>query len=306
MTSDGVVTANTTLDFGDDEAATAIAVMPDGQAYVVGLQPDQDNALLMRRQADQLIGLEGAPTDIVAFVALASPTAEGFVVVTHGGGFQDLAATARRFDGNGTVLADFVATTGTFVSAATASVDGGTILGGNTFGAMGMESSLWVGAFGPDGSAGWSSTSAIAEDDEVRIRGLTTAPDGRIVGVGSRGLGGPGNEGETGWIRWWSADGGDLGESPIDIGGAAVSPSSVLVGAHGLVIGGRTVSIEDGVVAGIGEDGTLQWGYTLVGDLGTEDGVLALARVPGVGIVAAGWLTQTATGQDAWVGMFTD
>jgi hypothetical protein len=96
------------------------------------------------------------------------------------------------------------------------------------------------------------------------------------------------------------------GDGPLDIGGAAARANTVVVGAHGIVVGGTAVDNEDGFVAGFAEDGSLLWGFELAGDLGLEDGVAALAVAPGLGIVAVGWITQSNTNQDAWVGVFSD
>jgi cysteine-rich repeat protein len=291
------------FDPGDDDAfGTSVAITPDGIAYVAGLQPGSDRAVLLNLGGNGLVENAGAPTDVVPFTALVSPTAEGFVLVTNAGGFAEITATVRRYDSAGNTIADVVQPPDVFVVAATPSIDGGTILGGGSFSDMGT-SSTWLARLSSDGSAVWSVAGEAEAESWVRLRGLGTAPDGRIVAVGTRGLGGP-NDDEIGWFWWWSADGQPQDDGPIDIGGAAAWPNAVVVGAHGIVVGGTAV--EDGFVAGFAEDGALQWGFELAGDLGLEDGVAALALAPGLGIVAVGWITQSTTNQDAWVGVFSD
>jgi hypothetical protein len=302
---DGATVREHVVDFTSDEFATGIAIAPDGTAFVTGLQPWDDRALLLRLDETDLVSVDGAPTDIVPFTALASPTAEGFVVVTNAGGFDDITATVRRFDSAGVVIGDVVQPADVFIGAAIRSVDGGTILGGGSFSPMGNGSTPWLAALAVDGGAQWSWMGDEEPDWEVRLRGLAVAPDGRIVGVGTRGLDGQ-NGNDQGWSWWWSADGQLESEGPLDIGGAAARPYAVVVGAHGIIVGGTTVDIDNGFVAGFATDGTLEWGFELAGDLDLEDGVAALAVDPRVGIVAVGWVTQSTTNQDAWVGVFSD
>jgi cysteine-rich repeat protein len=306
FTPDGATQIDQRVDLGDDELATAIAITADGQAFVVGLQPANDRALLLRLDGDVLVEQDGAPTDINAFVALANATSEGFVIVTNAGGFGDITATARRYDPSGATLGDVSQQPNVFVMTAAPAADGGTILGGGSFGGMDMDGSVWLAGLAADATPLWSSETAVNPGEQVRLRGVTVAPDGGIVGVGSRGLGDPNDENSTGWIWWWNANGQLQSEAPLDIGGATTRPNAVVFGTHGLIVGGSTVTIEDGFVVGLTEDGALQWGYTLTGDYGIEDGITALATAPGYGVVAAGWITQRGTSEDAWVGMFTD
>lgn len=307
VNSDGIVFDDHIVDLGDDEIGTSIAIAPDGTGFVAGVAQGDDRAILMRRDGGELVELDGAPTDITAFSALASPTAEGFVLVTHAGNFDALAATVRRYDGAGSVLGDVTQPTGQFVGAAIGSPEGGTILGGGSFGGMGTPSTVWLAGLAVDGSPTWNSSMEAERDVSLRIRGLAVDGDGRIVGVGTRGFGGgPNDEDEDGWIWWWSAQGQPEGDGPLDIGGAAARPSSVVVGSHGLIVGGITVATEDGFVAGLSTEGELQWGYQLTGDLGVEDRISALALVPGGGVVAVGRVSQIGSGEDAWIGMFTE
>jgi cysteine-rich repeat protein len=305
FTPDGGTIADTRLDLGSDERGTSVAVTSVGGTYVVGTQPQDDRALLMLLDGSDLVELGGAPTEITSFTALASTTGEGFAIVTNAGGFDSPTATLRRFDYAAEVLGDVPQQPGIFVGAAIPSGDGGTILGGGGFSARDMESSVWVAAVGVDGSPGWSSSAAGDAGANVRLRSIAMAGDGRIVGVGSRGFGGM-DEDDQGWIWWWSAAGMPEADGPLDIGGAAARPNAVVVGANGLIVGGTTLAFDDGFVAGLTFEGALQWGYELVGDLGLEDGVLALELNPGYGVVAVGWVTQSSTGEDAWVGMFTE
>jgi cysteine-rich repeat protein len=304
--ADGIPTGDSTFDYGEDEVGTSVVVTPSGVAYVAGLQSSQDRALLLRVDGSALGDVGGAPEDIVPFSAVASPTAEGFVLVTNGGGFGEITATVRRYSSEAAVLADLPQPADVFIGAAARATDGGTILGGGSFGDMGMGSTGWVGALDPGGGPVWSWTSAPEPGVEVRLRGVATAPDGRVVAVGTREIQGPGEDIDFGWIWWWSADGTPEGDGALDIGGATARPTSVVVGNHGIVVGGSTVELDDGFVAGLAMDGSLSWGYELVGDLGLEDGITALAVAPGVGVVAVGWMLQLETGQDAWIGMFSD
>jgi cysteine-rich repeat protein len=283
-----------------DALATSIAVVGDG-AFVVGLRPQSDSAVLVR-YGDPPAEIAGGPTDIFAFGAVASPTAEGFVVVTNGGDFGDFAATVRRFDTNGVMIADVVQPPDIFVGTAAPTAGGGTILGGGSFG--GMSSTVWLSALASDGTTAWTWAEEGEPQVEVRLRGITTAPDGRIVAVGTRGI--DGNDNDTGWIWWWTGDGVLESDGPLDIGGAAARPTSVVVGANGIVVGGTTVDVDDGFVAGFDPDGALLWGHQIIGDFGIEDGVLALAIDPGVAVYAVGWITQLHTGEDAWIGVFSD
>jgi cysteine-rich repeat protein len=286
-----------------DEYATSIAIVGD-LAFVVGLRPDSDSAVLLRRDDDSLTEIPGGPTDIIPFSAVVSPTAEGFVVVTNGGGFGDFVANVRRFDAAGVMIADVPQEEGIFVGVATPDATGGTILGGGTFGGEG--SAVWLSGITSDASTSWVWGEEAQPGVEVRLRGLATAPDGSIVGVGTRGLDGPGNDNDAGWIWWWTADGVLESDGPLDIGGAAARPTSVVVGANGIVVGGTTTDVDDGFVAGFDLDGALLWGHQIIGDFGIEDGVLALAIEPGVAVYAVGWITQLHTGEDAWIGVFSD
>ncbi len=285
-----------------DEYGTSIAVVGD-LAFVVGLRPDSDSAVLLRYDS-ALAEIPGGPTDIIPFGAVASPTAEGFVVVTNGGGFGDFVANVRRFDSAGVMIADVPQEPGIFVGVATPDPLGGTILGGGTFGGEG--SAVWLSAITSDGSTSWVWGEEAQPGVEVRLRGLATAADGRIVGVGTRGLEGPGPDEDGGWIWWWTADGQLETDGPLEIGGAAARPSSVVVGANGIVVGGTTIDIEDGFVAGFDTAGELQWGHQIIGDLGVEDGVLALAIDPGNAVYAVGWVTRLGTSEDYWIGAFSD
>ncbi|MBL8943104.1 MAG: hypothetical protein JNK45_08165 [Myxococcales bacterium] len=310
LSAAGDVIEDHLVDLGDDEIGTAIAIVPDGTVYVAGAQPGADVALLLRREGGELLAMDGAPVDLTTSTVLASPTAEGFVLVTHAGGFDTLAATVRRHDGGGAVLADLVQPTGVFMGAAIAGPDGGTILGGGSFGGMGTASTVWLGGLASDGSALWTTSMEADAGMSLRIRGLARADDGRIVGVGTLGPagggGGGGNDDDSGWIWWWSADGQPESDGPLDIGGAQARPSCVVVGTHGLVVGGATVALEDGFVAGLTLEGEIEWGVGVTGDLGLEDRVSALAVVPGVGVVAVGRVAQSGTGEDAWIGLFAE
>ncbi len=303
---DGASYNDTLFDLGGDEVATSVTVTNDGLTFVAGVQPEIDSALLLRFDGFELVQLDGAPTDILSFTTLASTTAEGFVLVTNGGSFDELTTSVRRFDSSGFVLGDVAQQDGVFVGAAVPSADGGTIVAGGIFGGMGMGSTYWVGGLGYDASPLWGTSGAPEPGLSIRVRGLATAPDGRIVGVGTRGQGGPNDDDDQGWIWWWSAEGAPDGDGPLDIGGATARPNAVVVGNHGLVVGGSVVATEDGFVAGIAEDGTLAWGHEVVGDLGLEDTVSALAIRPGFGVFAVGTVTQSMTGEDAWIGMFAD
>lgn len=305
FTPDGGTIADARLDLGNDERGTSVAVTAVGGTYVVGTQPQDDRALLMLLDGTDLIELPGAPTEITSFTALASTTGEGFAMITNAGGFDNPTATLRRFDYGATELGDAPQQQGIFVGAAIPSGDGGTILGGGSFSFEEMESSVSLAQVGVDGSAGWSSSSADEAGADLRLRSLAMAGDGRIVGVGSRGFGGMGED-DQGWIWWWSAEGMLEDDGPLDVGGAAVRPNAVVVGANGLIVGGTALALDDGFVAGLTFDGALQWGQEIAGDLGLEDGILALELNPGYGVVAAGWVTQSQTGEDAWVGVFTE
>lgn len=286
----------------EDSLGTSIAVVGD-VAFVAGLRPDSDSAVLLRFD-DGLTEIPGAPTDIIPFGAVASPTAEGFVVVTNGGGFGDFVANVRRFDPAGVMITDVPQEEGIFLGVATPDATGGTIVGGGGFGGEG--SAVWLSALASDGSTVWVWGEEAQPQIEVRLRGLATAPDGRIVGVGTRGLDGPGQDQDGGWIWWWTAEGELESDGPLEIGGAAARPTSVVFGANGIVVGGTTIDVDDGFVAGFDLEGGLQWGYQVVGDFGIEDGVLALAIDPGNAVYAVGWITQLHTGEDAWIGVFAD
>ena len=302
----GSIAAESAIDLGDDEVATSVAITSGG-AFVAGVQPDQDRALLMRVTESQLVPVDGAPEDIATFTSLVSPTAEGFAFITNSGGFDSLAATVRRFSPDGQILGDVAQPAGVYVGTAIDTTDGGTILGGGSFGGMGMGGTTWIAGLRSDASALWSSSTLVDPGVQLRIRSLAIAADGSIVGVGTRGEGGgPMNDNETGWVWWWGADGSELSEGPLEIGGASARPNAVVVGTHGLVVGGTLVTYDDGFVAGLALDGTLQWGYELVGDAGLEDRVAALALAPGAGVVAVGTITQYETGEDAWVALFSE
>jgi cysteine-rich repeat protein len=312
LASDGGVLEEHIVDLGGDEIGTSLAITPEGAVYVAGAQFGADAAVLLRRENGELLAMDGAPVDLTTSTVLASPTAEGFVLVTHAGGFDTLAATVRRYDGGGVVVAELVQPTGVFMGVAIPGPDGGTILGGGSFGGMGTASSVWLSGLGADGSAQWNATMDADPGMSVRIRGLARADDGRIVGVGTLGPagggggGGGGNDDDSGWIWWWSADGQPETDGPLDIGGAQARPNAVVVGTHGLVVGGATVALEDGFVAGFTLEGEIQWGVGVTGDLGLEDRVSALAVVPDVGVVAVGRVAQSGTGEDAWIGLFAE
>lgn len=309
LSTDGRVLEDHLVDLGDDEIGTAVAIVPDGTVYVAGAEFGTDAAVLLRREGGELLPMDGAPVDLTTSTVLASPTAEGFVLVTHSGGFDTLAATVRRHDGGGMVIADLVQSTGVFMGVAIPGPDGGTILGGGSFGGMGTASTVWLTSLGSDGAAQWTSTMEADAGTSLRIRGLARADDGRIVGVGTLGPGGGGgggNDDDSGWIWWWSADGQPESDGPLDIGGAQARPSCVVVGTHGLVVGGATVALEDGFVAGLTLEGEIEWGVGVTGDLGLEDRVSALALVPDVGVVAVGRVAQSGTGEDAWIGLFAE
>ncbi|HWB80756.1 MAG TPA: hypothetical protein VG755_37595, partial [Nannocystaceae bacterium] len=303
---DAGIVAESAVDLGDDEVATSI-VITSGGAFVAGVQPDQDRALLMHVEVSELVPIDGAPEDIATFTSLVSPTAEGFAFITNSGGFDSLAATVRRFSPDGQIMGDVGQPPGVFVGTAIGSPDGGTILAGGSFGGMGMGGTTWISGIGVDASPLWESSTLVDPGIQLRIRSIAIASDGSIVGVGTRGEGGgPMNDNETGWVWWWTADGVALSEGPLEIGGASARPNAVVVGTHGLVVGGTLVTYDDGFVAGLALDGELQWGYEVVGDAGLEDRVAALALAPGVGVVAAGTITQYETGEDAWVALFTE
>jgi cysteine-rich repeat protein len=301
----GAIAGESAVDAGGDELGTSIAITTGG-TYVAGVQPDQDLALLLRVDGTDLELLPGAPSDISTFTALVSPTAEGFAFVTNSGGFDQLTATLRRFNPDGQIMGDVAQPQGIYVGAAIGSSDGGTILGGGSFGGMGMGSSTWIAGLASDATTLWSSPGMFEPGINLRIRSLATAADGRIVGVGTRGEGGPMDDNDAGWIWWWNADGSAQSEGPLDIGGAAARPGAVVVGTHGLVVGGTLLAYDDGFVAGVTEDGALQWGAEVVGDAGLEDRVSSLALVPGYGVVAVGTITQFDTGEDAWIALFTE
>lgn len=306
LQTDGELLEDHTIAYGDDEIGTALAVAPDGTVFVAGARTDSDSGLLLRRDAVGLVPLDSAPIEISAFNALASSTAEGFVVVTHAGGFGDFTATVRRYDPTGAVLGDLAQPEGVYVGATISGADGGTILGGGTFGDMGAPGTVWLAALASDGGAQWNSSLESDADTSMRVRGLAITGDGSIVGVGTRGSGNPMNDDDTGWIWWWSASGVPQSDGPLDIGGAQTRPAAVVAGEHGLVVGGISVANDDGFVAGLALDGALQWGFQLAGDAGLEDRVTALAVVPDVGVVAVGQVTQFDTGPDAWIAMFSD
>jgi len=303
---DGATLGDHVADLGNDAFATAIAITPDARTYVAGVQPSSDRAVLLRLDESVLVEIDGAATDILAFTALAASTSQGFAVVTNAGDFDEIIATVRRYDSAGAVIDDVALEPDVFVGASAPALLGGTILGGGSFGDMGMGSTAWWMLLDAEGTPIWSSTVAADPEVQLRLRGIAMAPDGSIVAVGTREVGGPMDDDDTGWIWWWDAAGELTSDGPLDIGGAAARPTSVVVGAHGIVVGGTVIEKDDGFVAGYAPDGTLQWGFELAGDLDLEDGIAALAVAPGLGIVAVGWITQSTTNQDAWVGVFTD
>jgi cysteine-rich repeat protein len=308
FTSDGGLVMDAVLDLGSDERGTSVAATSSGATYVVGTQPQDDRALLMLLDGNGLVELGGAPTEITSFTALATPTGEGFAMITNAGGFENPTATLSRFDyaANPTGVAQ--QPEGIFVYTALPDGVGGTILGGGSFSFETMESAVWLAQVAVDGTPGWNSSNADSGGANVRLRSIAMSGDGRIVGVGSRGfgMGGGPDDDDQGWIWWWSADGVLEDDGPLDVGGAAVRPNAVVVGANGLIVGGTALALDDGFVAGLTYDGALQWGQEIAGDLGLEDGILALELAPGLGVVAAGWVTQSGTGEDAWVGVFTE
>jgi cysteine-rich repeat protein len=304
--ADGSDGFDAVLDLGGDERATSVTLDAAGTVWIAATQPSSATGLLLRLEGNVLEDQGIVIPDLATSTALASTTARGFVTVTHTGGFDNLAAMLWRFDAGGALSGELMQPEGIFIGAAIPSADGGTLLGGSSFGGGGMgpgDSATWLAAIAPDGTSEWSSTAAAPPGQSMRIRGLAIAPDGRIVGVGSQGQGGPMSPDDRGWIWWWNA-GGDLeSDGPLDIGGATARANAIVFGDHGMIVGGTTLVLEDGIVAGLELDGTLQWGFQLTGEAGLEDGINALAIVPGVGVAAAGWVTQGATDRDAWLGV---
>ncbi|MBX7082067.1 MAG: hypothetical protein K1X88_22865 [Nannocystaceae bacterium] len=304
-TPDGSDGFDAVYDLGGDERATSVTLDAVGTVWVAGSQPSSDTGLLMRLEGDVLVDAGLAVPDLATNTVLASATARGIAMVTHGGSFEDLAATLWRFDVTGASVGSVLQPAGIVMGAAIPGLDGGTLLGGSSFGGGGMgpgESAAWLAAIALDGTTTWSTSAAAPPGQSMRVRGLAIAPDGRIVGVGTQGQGGPMSPDDRGWIWWWTAEGELESDGPLDIGGATARANAIVFGDHGMIVGGTTLVLEDGFVAGLELDGTLQWGFQLTGEAGLEDGINALAIVPG-GVAAVGWVTQLETDRDAWIGV---